>query len=91
MWAMWVFALVLLGAIVATFAMGVWFISIPLALLLVSLPALGSLGRRITGTQKLEQFRAQADHDQPEPPHGGRDASTLFERDRQDQPPAAYE
>lgn len=86
---MWIFVIVLVGIIGGTLAMGIWFVSLPLALLLLATPLLASLARRMTGTRRMEKFRAKADHDEPDPPAGGRDHSTLYERQKQDEPPAA--
>ena len=86
---MWIFVIVLLALIGGTLAMGIWFISVPLALLLLAMPLLASLVRRMTSTRRTEEFRAKADHDEPDAPAEGRDHSTLYEREKQDKPPAA--
>ena len=87
---MWPIAIVLIALIGGTLAMGVWFISVPLALILVSLPLLGSLWRRVNGNRQVDEFRAQADYRDPTEPEQGRDHSTLYEPAKQDKPPAAY-
>ncbi|HYI35276.1 MAG TPA: hypothetical protein VEX39_01615 [Thermoleophilaceae bacterium] len=86
---MWIFAIVLLVAIGGTLAMGIWFISVPLALLLLALPVVASIARRVTGTKEVEEFRAQATHGRQEPPAEGRDPATTYDPDSQDKPPAA--
>ena len=88
---MWIIAIVLVAAIGGTLAMGIWFVSVPLVLLSLALPPLASLARRMTGTRELESFRAQADHDQPDPPVGGRDHTTLYEADSRTSPPPRSE
>jgi len=87
---MWmVLAIILVAAIAATLAMGVWFISVPLVLLLLSLPLVLSLGRRVSGARRVDEFRAQAGDERVDPPEEGRDTSTLYEPDRQGEPGAA--
>ena len=87
---MWILAIVLVAAIGGTLAMGIWFISVPLTLLLVSLPLVFSMARRISGARRVDDFRAQAGDEEVEPPAEGRDTSTLYEPDRQGRPPAAF-
>ena len=86
---MWIIAIVLVAAIGGTLAMGIWFVSVPLVLLSLALPPLASLARRMTGTRQLESFRAQADHDQPDPPVGGSRPHHAVRARQQDKPPAA--
>ena len=88
---MWmIVAILLVGSIAATLAMGVWFISVPLALLLISLPLMAAMGRRVTGARQVDEFRGQADQERGDAPPGGRDHATLYEPDAQDKPPAAF-
>ena len=84
-----IIVILLVAAIGGTLAMGVWFISVPLALVLLSLPLLSSLARRISGARRVDEFRARAGDEQVDPPAEGRDTSTLYEPDRQDEPRAA--
>jgi len=87
---MWmVIAILLVAAIAATLAMGVWFISVPLTLLLISLPLVAALARRASGARRVDEFRAQAGDERVDPPEEGRDTSTLYQPDRQGDPGAA--
>jgi hypothetical protein len=83
---MWIFAIVLVALIGGTLAMGIWFVSVPLALVLLALPLLGGLARRYSDTQQIRRFRDRSGVDEPAPEDDGRDHSTLYERDRQGQP-----
>jgi L-asparagine transporter-like permease len=76
---MTLFMLIILVAICATLAMGIWFVSVPLFLLLVGMGVVTLMKRRTTDAVEIEDFRKKIPDTEPPPGEDGRDHSTLYE------------
>ena len=70
MWAMWAIVILLAGSVLALFASGVWFIAIPLSLMVIGIAVTLRLSGRIGEAGELRRFRAQAESASPERSHG---------------------
>lgn len=76
----WAIVIILVAALLSTFAMGVYFISVPLALLLVGVVAFGFRTGRRADMARVERFRAQSAVNVVGPDPEERDRATLYRR-----------
>jgi hypothetical protein len=60
MWAMWAIVILLAGSVLALFASGVWFIAIPLSLMVIAIAVTLRLSGRIGESGELRRFRSRA-------------------------------
>jgi uncharacterized BrkB/YihY/UPF0761 family membrane protein len=76
---MTVLMLIIVVAIAATLAMGIWLVSVPLVLVLLGLMGAVLLKRHTTDAAQIEELREQIPNTDPPPGEDGRDHSTLYE------------
>lgn len=60
MWAVWGLTIVVVAAVLASFAFGVWFIAIPLSLVAIGLVLAARGSGRLGESGQLRRFRAKA-------------------------------
>jgi uncharacterized membrane protein len=71
--------IIIVVAIAASVAMGVWFVSVPLALLLLGTVVVTLMKRRTSDAGEIEEFRKRIPDTEPPPGEDQRDHSTLYE------------
>jgi uncharacterized membrane protein len=70
---------ILVVAIGATLAMGIWFVTVPLVLVFLGAGVVMLMQRRTTDAVEIEDFRKKIPDTEPPAGEDGRDHSTLYE------------
>jgi len=60
MWALWALEIAIIGAVLALFAFGAWFLAIPLSLMALGVALALRLPGRIGESGELRRFRSRA-------------------------------